>query len=219
MMPWQFVPFLALSLVVSISEQPMVRGTQTPTHTQRCALTHVLSPPQITVNRPQADSAFAYLNRIRANPVAFSQQVGVNLRPYAARPALRWNDTLYNVALAKARDMAERGYFGHLDKSGRGINILVHEAGYTLPANWIKPKSLNYFENIYNLSGTATQPQGQQMIDVLLVDAGVNPPDHRLDFLGHGDFRAGKRDCAIAIVECATCAKQVYGVAILARHQ
>jgi uncharacterized protein YkwD len=169
--------------------------------------------------RAEADSAFRLLNRIRANPAGFSRELGVNLRPYAAQPALVWNDTLYRVALAKARDMATRGYFSHTDRQGRGLNLWLHEAGYTLPANWLRPKNANYFENLYALSGTTQRHQGYEMIQTLIVDAGVNPPGHRLSLLGVGDFRAPNLDCGIALVRCATCNKQVYGVAVLARHR
>jgi uncharacterized protein YkwD len=48
------------------------------------------------------------------------------------RPRLTRNAVLDSVARARARDMAERGYFSHVNPDGLGPNALVRAAGYAL---------------------------------------------------------------------------------------
>ena len=42
------------------------------------------------------------------------------------------------VAGRKALDMAGRDYVGHVTPEGLGINVQIHEAGYSLPKEWVK---------------------------------------------------------------------------------
>ena len=60
------------------------------------------------LDRDEAKKAFEYLNQIRANPPAFSKDIGADLKDVKARPALKWNATLVKVAEEKAADMAKR---------------------------------------------------------------------------------------------------------------
>ncbi len=62
-------------------------------------------------------------------------------------PQLKWNDTLANVAEAKALDIATRQYFGHVDPEGYGMNYFMDKAGYKLDARWLSSKDMNYFES------------------------------------------------------------------------
>lgn len=52
------------------------------------------------------------------------------------RAHLTWNPVLAQVARARARDMAVRGYFAHVTPEGIGTNTLVERAGYHLPATY-----------------------------------------------------------------------------------
>ena len=50
--------------------------------------------------------ALTYLNRVRANPDAFSEEIGVPLHNAIPRHALKWDSRLGAAAQRKAEDMA-----------------------------------------------------------------------------------------------------------------
>lgn len=52
------------------------------------------------------------------------------------RTGMTRNALLDSVARARARDMAARGYFSHVDPDGLGANTLARRAGYALPATY-----------------------------------------------------------------------------------
>lgn len=62
---------------------------------------------------------------------------------------------LAQVARARARDMALRGYFSHTNPDGDGPNILVREAGYRLPDWYSHDQDANNIESIGGGYGTA----------------------------------------------------------------
>ena len=49
-------------------------------------------PDDVTLDREEAKSAFAYLNQIRAKPADFGKEIGADLKEVSSRPALAWND-------------------------------------------------------------------------------------------------------------------------------
>jgi uncharacterized protein YkwD len=116
--------------------------------------------------------------------------------------------------LAKAEDMARRGYFDHVDPDGRGINILLHQAGYTLEAKWIEKPSENYFESL-----GVNYPDARKSVFELIKDAGVNPPFHRYHLLGHEDFYKTCTDGAIAFVRAQGAPYKTYMVVIIAKQK
>ncbi len=136
--------------------------------------------------------AFLHLNKIRANPVAYSEACEVDLSYVEPRPALKWNATLAKVAQAKAEDMVARNYFGHVDPDGNGMNIKIAEAGYSLNPKWYSDPATNYFESLY--AGGVT---GEQGIERLIRDIGHDPPGHRNHLLGIVDFWANCTDVGI----------------------
>ncbi|MCG8573873.1 MAG: CAP domain-containing protein, partial [Flavobacteriales bacterium] len=97
------------------------------------------------LKKDEAQKAFEYLNEMRANPAAYSDEVGIKLSAYEKRPALVWNPILAEVAEKKAADMANRNYFSHQTPEGEGINVMIHDAGYELKEKWYSDKSKNYF--------------------------------------------------------------------------
>jgi uncharacterized protein YkwD len=58
------------------------------------------------------------------------------------------NAVLAQVARARARDMALRGYFGHTNPDGNGPNLLVRQAGYALPDWYGSNQDSNNVESI-----------------------------------------------------------------------
>lgn len=157
--------------------------------------TTALDPSGVEINRAQATAAFEYLNNVRQSPASFSAEIGADLSGVAARPALRWNDILAQVAEEKARDMAVRGYFDHLTPEGDAINIQIHEAGYTLPPEFRQNRSDNFFESI--AAGFST---GVETIQRLILDEGVPDLGHRIHLLGMNDFHAEHDDIGIGFV-------------------
>jgi uncharacterized protein YkwD len=143
--------------------------------------------------------AIEYLNKIRKNPAWYSKEIGVDLSTIQARPALQWNDTLARVAQAKAEDMLKRKYFDHTTPEGKGINILIYEAGYGIPKEWTEPASSNYFESI--VAGVTTPKEG---IVYLLKDKGEidhRKAGHRSHLLGIDKFYANLTDIGIGWVK------------------
>lgn len=143
--------------------------------------------------------AFDYLNKIRQNPSLYSKEIGLSLSGIPARQALRWNDTLAKVAQAKAEDMLKRNYFAHVNPDGKGINILLLEAGYQIPAEWAEPKSNNYFESL--AAGNSTPKEG---IIYLLKDGGQTDhkkAGHRSHLLGIDKFYSNLTDIGIGWVK------------------
>lgn len=52
------------------------------------------------------------------------------------RARMSRNAILDGVARARAQDMADRGYFSHVNPDGLGANTLVRRAGYRLPSTY-----------------------------------------------------------------------------------
>lgn len=68
--------------------------------------------------------------------------------PEQQRPILRCSATLEQVAQAHAADMAARGYVGYITPEGTGMNDLVRQAGYDLPAAYSVDPGANQVASI-----------------------------------------------------------------------
>ncbi len=68
--------------------------------------------------------------------------------PNQARSNPVCDATLSQVARARARDMALRGYFSHTNPDGNGPNLLVRQAGYPLPDWYSSDPDSNNIESI-----------------------------------------------------------------------
>ena len=152
--------------------------------------------------------AFEYLNRVRQNPFAFNTEIGVNLRNIAPRPQLTWNESLANAAQSKAEDMAKRNYFRHTAPGGRGINIMIHEAGYRLVDAFLDNPARNNFESI-----TAGHDKGEAAIMSLIPSA-----SHRKHLLGLSEFWANALDIGIGFAENPDSRYQYYWSVVIAKH-
>jgi hypothetical protein len=151
---------------------------------------------KLTINKIEAQLAYEFLCGVRKTPSDYQTALPFLKNTKISKQSLRWNDTLARVAEAKALDLAQKNYFSHTNKSGNGINILIHQAGFTLPPDWIKPKSNNYFESI-----AAGKENGIEAIKQLLIDKGVPSLGHRKHLLGSDDFNASLTDIGIGFVK------------------
>lgn len=167
-----------------------------------------------TSDRAQAQQAFEYLNKVRKEPGQFAKEIGVDLSDVKARPALTWNKILAKVAEEKALDMAQRDYFGHVTPDGLGINIQIHEAGYSLPKEWVKEKDQNFFESI-----SAGMNTGMEAIRNLILDKDLPTAAHRKQLLGITDFYAACTDIGIGFARNPKSKYRTYMSIVIARKK
>ncbi|MCQ2250145.1 MAG: CAP domain-containing protein [Bacteroidales bacterium] len=166
-------------------------------------------------NGTEQQAAANYLNKIRQNPAAFSQEMGVSLSGIAARQNLNWNPQLAAAAQRKAQDMADRGYFAHVDPDGYGMNFYINKAGYTLTQDFLRNKADNYFESIS--AGTKT---GQETIKNLIYDGGANNANagHRIHLLGIDNFWANCTDIGVGMGYNPNSPYKYYWCVLVAKH-
>ncbi len=81
--------------------------------------------------------------------------------PKQQRSEMIYDRRIAQVARAKANDMAQRGYFAHVDPDGNGANFLISKTGYRLPANYLPPRSANYVESLAGGHDTAEETYRQ----------------------------------------------------------
>jgi uncharacterized protein YkwD len=168
----------------------------------------------IELDRQEAQDAFAFLNEVRANPAAYYKELRYKKSLKTSPVMLRWNDTLARVAEEKALDMAERNYFAHVDPDRKGINYLVHQAGYELHPDWLKKKSENNFESI-----AANAKTGVEAIKMLIIDENEPSLGHRKHLLGLDEWNAPLKDVGIGFVRCSSgCRYKSYVSVIIARQ-
>jgi hypothetical protein len=174
------------------------------------------STAAIQSQTPEIAEAVDFLNKIRANPEAFSQTIGVTLNNIPASAPLKWNDQLAIAAQQKAEDMANRNYFNHVNPEGYGMNYFINETGYTLNAAWLKQKSTNFFES---LSAGAKSP-----VDAIiqLISDGKervhSKAGHRVHLLGIDDFHKQCYDIAIGWAYNENSTYKYYCCVLIAKH-
>ena len=165
------------------------------------------------VVKEEAKQAYELLNTIRTSPATYYSQLHLNTQLGITQKTLRWNDTLAQIAEAKAMDMAKRNYFNHITPEGYGINYQIQQSGYTLPPDWTKNKKENFFESIS--VGAAT---GKEAIETLILDADDAHFGHRNHLLGIGDWNASLVDIGIGFVKCDAGQYKSYACIVIAKH-
>ncbi len=150
------------------------------------------------LQKEQAEEAFVFLNKVRVNPSHFKSDIGYFMKSIKPKHELKWNNILAKVAEQKAMDMANKNYFSHVSKDGKGINIMIHKAGYELNSDWIKDRKDNSFESISAGSETAIKS-----IINLIIDANVKGLGHRKHLLGMNDWYGMMIDIGIGFVSCS----------------
>jgi uncharacterized protein YkwD len=123
------------------------------------------------------------------------------------RTEMNCNVTLAKVARERAKDMADRDYFGHTNPDGYGPNYLVQSAGYELPSYYGQSISANNVESI--AAGHATADA--------VWSAWMASEKHREHLLAENDFYREQIDYGIGFAQREGAAYQYYWVVITAK--
>ncbi|MGA7955291.1 MAG: CAP domain-containing protein [Gloeobacterales cyanobacterium] len=142
----------------------------------------------------EAIQAYTYLNHFRAEPQTYAKRIGLDLGYTSSAPQLRWNGQLAAIARKVAERMAQGNYFAHRDPDGRGPNQRVTSAGYNLPSYYPRDPEANNLESL-----AAGAPNGIEAINQLVLDAGVSPPDHRVQMLALDSFYQEHSEVGIGV--------------------
>ena len=170
--------------------------------------------------------AVNWLNRVRSDPAGYEAEIkadlhkynegtipleppdppidGIDLSDVEPRPPLKWHPILAQVAQAKCEDMRDRNYFSHPNPDGIGMNILMHQAGYTLPAKYVADPGLTYFESLSLMSSAPSRARLHKPIlnlQHLIWDDGIPSLGHMHHLLGVGDFRRRHRDIGLGWIK------------------
>lgn len=169
---------------------------------------------KIVTDKAAAREAFTLLNDIRINTAKYYTEFPFLRGSQMDHAGLTWNDTLARAAEAKAYDMANRDYFGHVDPDGYGMNYFINKAGYKLDSLLLGKKSDNYFESL-----VVNTADARESISVLLVDKGVPGLGHRKHLLGMENWGAPLRDAGIGFARIeAGSTYTTYICVLIAKH-
>lgn len=172
------------------------------------------SSAQVRVEKKQAKEAYHLLNEIRQNPERYKKQLGLFNLNKVTRKQLNWNKKLAEVAEYRAKDMANRNYFDHVNPDGKGPNYYIQRAGYDLNAKWLKNKRANNFESI-----AWNWPSAEDAIKGLIIGKEAPGYYHRKHLLGMDDWNSSLYDIGIGYVTKRKKGKQEsYLCVIIAKH-
>ncbi len=174
------------------------------------------SPEAKNLNEVNRKDAFDYLNAVRNNPSVYSEELAVDLSTVEKRENLIWSDELAKAAYDKAKDMAERNYFAHVDPDGYGMNYKIDEAGFDLADYLMQSKKANNFESI--AAGT-NHNTGKIMIQQLIIDKGIPSLGHRKHLLGMTSFWADAEYCGIGFYKKPSSTYTYYICVLIAKHE
>ncbi len=176
---------------------------------------YVLPGDAIKGDWQQGLRAFEFLKKVRKDPNSFTERLRVSLKGIPAAPDLRWSDTLAAVAEQKALDMAQKDYFGSVDKDGYGINYYINKAGYRLDDEYLKHKRADDFEVF--IGGYQS---GEEAIGAMITDKDESDGASRKFLLGMTDFSKGLHDIGIGFVKGTKDTKyRFYTVVIITKHR
>ncbi len=169
----------------------------------------------LSIDRDEAQKAFLFINKMRANPSAYSAELNVNLDTVKAMQALIWNDTLARVAEQRAMDMANRQYFAHVDPDGYGVNYHIAQAGYKLRKSCLKNPKSNNFESIHS----GPPRGGEAAVKSLIIDKDHPTVGHRKHLLGMTKWNASLVEIGVGYCYCQDgCKHHVYVSVVIAKH-
>ncbi len=154
------------------------------------------------INTDQGQQAFAYLNKVRVNPSAFSQECNFNLSGFVSRPALTWNNLLQKAAEDKALDMYNRNYFAHRNPNGEGVDAKIQATGYNLDnVLYFVDRTTSNYESLASAGGSNTTTlTGIDAIRNLIKDGDYVVTGHRDHLLGVTPDRAKLTEIGIGWV-------------------
>ena len=126
--------------------------------------------------------------------------------PNQGRPYLVLDPIIEAVARARAKDMAVRNYFSHVNPDGVAANYLLRQAGYQLPAWWGTDPTDNYVESIAAGYSSPSDTWTQWM----------NSPPHKTHLLGQNSFFATETHYGVGYYYDPNSTYQYYWVVITA---
>jgi len=129
--------------------------------------------------------------------------------PAQGRPYMVLDPVIEGVARARAKDMAVRNYFGHVNPDGVAANYLLRQAGYQLPAWWGTVPTDNYVESI--AAGYASPADTW--------NAWMNSPPHKTHLLGQNSFFASETHYGVGYYYDSNSTYKYYWVVITAPPQ
>jgi uncharacterized protein YkwD len=129
--------------------------------------------------------------------------------PAQGRPYMVMDPIIEAVARARAKDMAVRNYFGHVNPDGVAANFLLRQAGYQLPAWWGTDPTANYVESI--AAGYASPSDTWT--------AWMNSPPHKTHLLGQNSFFASETHYGVGYYYDPNSTYKYYWVVITAPPQ
>jgi len=129
--------------------------------------------------------------------------------PNQGRPTMIFDPLIEGVARARAKDMAVRNYFSHVNPDGVAANYLLRKAGYELPSWWTTDPSVNYVESI--AAGYASP--------ATTWTAWMNSPPHKVHILGQNSFFASETHYGVGYYYDPSSTYQYYWVIITAPPQ
>jgi uncharacterized protein YkwD len=169
---------------------------------------------EVTIDKKEAQDAFALLTEIRNNPDKYYEELNFEKGLKVSKIKLKWNDTLAKIAEAKAYDMAKRNYMSHVDPDGYGMNYYIKKGGYKLQPKWTVEKSANYFESL-----AANTFTGIESIKVLVTDKNTPTLGHRKHLLGLDEWNAALTDIGIGFSRRESGSTyKTYTCVIIAKH-
>lgn len=129
--------------------------------------------------------------------------------PNQGRPYMVLDPIIEAVARARAKDMALRNYFSHVNPDGVAANYLLRQAGYQLPSWWSTDPTLNYVESIAAGYSSASETW----------TAWMNSPPHKVHLLGQNSFFAAETHYGVGYYYDPNSTYQCYWVVITAPPQ
>lgn len=149
---------------------------------------------------PVATQASAATHRLNANEVVLFRKISRDSSQ--RRSVMKLDPILCKVARNRARDMARNSYFSHVDRFGRGPNLLVKFAGYTLPSWYDMARSGNSIESLALTTGDAGEA----------LELWRNSAPHRDHVLGEVAFYQGQESIGVGAFTSAGIPSQTYYV-------
>ncbi|MGL4461163.1 MAG: CAP domain-containing protein, partial [Planctomycetia bacterium] len=142
------------------------------------------------------EQLFVYLlNRARNNPQAYQreQRLPVSLAGVARQAPLAVNNQLSNSSKFKTGEMAQFNYFAHTSQAtGEQPNALARRLGYDLPDFY--QNDANFIESI-----GAGPTDARELLNLFIVDEGINPPGHRIHLLALDQFFRDHREIGVGV--------------------
>jgi len=126
--------------------------------------------------------------------------------PGQGRPYMVLDPVIEAVARARAKDMAMRNYFSHVNPDGVAANYLLRQAGYQLPAWWGTDPTDNYVESIAAGYSSPSDTWTQWM----------NSPPHKEHLLAQNSFFATETHYGVGYYYDPNSTYQYYWVVITA---